>query len=295
MAWAKRVVLFLITNILVMLTITILVQLLGLDRGLGAHGINYGELMLFCLVWGMAGSLISLALSRVMAKRMMGVQVIDPNTRDPQEREIVEMVHNLARAAQLPAMPEVGYYDSPEVNAFATGPTKSRALVAVSSGLWQRMSRDEVEGVLGHEITHVANGDMVTMTLLQGVVNAFVLFFARVIAFVVSQNVRDENRGMVQFAIVMVLQIVLSLLGALVVAAFSRWREFRADRGGAQLAGRGKMIAALERLRSNTELVDTRQQALATLKIAGAPSRMASLFASHPPLEVRIARLQQYR
>jgi heat shock protein HtpX len=295
MTWAKRIVLFLITNILVMLTISILVQLLGLNRGLGAHGIDYGSLMVFCLVWGMAGSLISLALSRVMAKRMMGVRVIDPNTRDPQEREIVEMVHNLARAAQLPAMPEVGYYDSPEVNAFATGPTKSRALVAVSSGLWQRMSRDEVEGVLGHEITHVSNGDMVTMTLLQGVVNAFVLFFARVIAFAVSQNVRDENRGMVQFGIVMVLQIVLSLLGAVVVAAFSRWREFRADRGGAQLAGRGKMIAALERLQRSVELVDTRQESLATLKIAGGPSRMASLFASHPPLEVRIARLQQYR
>jgi heat shock protein HtpX len=294
MTWAKRIVLFLITNILVMLTISILVQLLGLNRGLSAHGIDYGSLMVFCLVWGMAGSLISLALSRVMAKRMMGVRVIDPNTRDPQEREIVEMVHNLARAARLPAMPEVGYYDSPEVNAFATGPTKSRALVAVSSGLWQRMSRDEVEGVLGHEITHVSNGDMVTMTLLQGVVNAFVLFFARVIAFAVSQNVRDENRGMVQFGIVMVLQIVLSLLGAVVVAAFSRWREFRADRGGAQLAGRGKMIAALERLRRNVELVDTRQESLATLKIAGGPSRMASLFASHPPLEVRIARLQQY-
>jgi len=295
MTWAKRIVLFLITNILVMLTISILMQLLGLNRGLGASGIDYGSLMVFCLVWGMAGSLISLALSRVMAKRMMGVRVIDPNTRDPQEREIVEMVHNLARAARLPAMPEVGYYDSPEVNAFATGPTKSRALVAVSSGLWQRMSRDEVEGVLGHEITHVSNGDMVTMTLLQGVVNAFVLFFARVIAFAVSQNVRDENRGMVQFGIVMVLQIVLSLLGAVVVAAFSRWREFRADRGGAQLAGRGKMIAALERLRRNVELVDTRQESLATLKIAGGPSRMASLFASHPPLEVRIARLQQYR
>ena len=295
MTWAKRIVLFLITNILVMLTISILVQLLGLNRGFGAHGINYGELMVFCLVWGMGGALISLALSRVMAKRMMGVEVIDPNTRDPQQREIVEMVHNLARSARLPAMPEVGYYNSPEVNAFATGPTKSRALVAVSSGLWERMSRDEVEGVLGHEITHVANGDMVTMTLLQGVVNAFVLFFARIIAFAVSQRVREENRRMVQFAIIMVLQIVLSLLGALVVMAFSRWREFRADHGGAQLAGRGKMIAALERLRQNSELVDTRQEALATLKIAGAPSRMAALFASHPPLEVRIARLQQYR
>src|SRR5262249_17145853 len=239
MVWAKRIVLFLITNILVMLTISILVQLLGLNRGLGAHGIDYGSLMVFCLVWGMGGSLISLALSRVMAKQMMGVQVIDPNTTDPQARALVEIVHNLARGARLPAMPEVGWYDSPEVNAFATGPTKSRALVAVSKGLLERMNQGEVEGVLGHEITHVANGDMVTMTLLQGVVNAFVLFFARVIAFALSQGVREENRGMVQFAIVIVLQIVLSLLGAIVVASFSRWREFRADRGGAQLAGTG--------------------------------------------------------
>jgi heat shock protein HtpX len=295
MVWAKRIVLFLITNILVMLTITILLQLLGLRYGMSAYGIDYGQLMVFCLVWGMAGSFISLALSRILAKRMMGVQVIDPNTRDPQERTLVEIVHNLARGAGLPAMPEVGYYNSPEVNAFATGPTKSRALVAVSSGLLQRMNRDEVEGVLGHEVTHVANGDMVTMTLLQGVVNAFVLFFARVIAFAVSQGVREESRGMVQFAVIMVLQIVLGLLGAIVVAAFSRWREFRADRGGAQLAGTGKMVAALERLRRNAELVDTRQEALATLKINGAPSRFAMLFATHPPLDERITRLQQYR
>ena len=293
MMWAKRIFLFLITNILVMLTIAILVQVLGLGRGLGGGG--YAGLLIFCFVWGMAGSLISLALSRVMAKRMMGVQVIDPNTSDSTERTLVEIVHGLARGARLPAMPEVGIYDSPEVNAFATGPTKSRALVAVSSGLLGRMNRDEVEGVLGHEITHVANGDMVTMTLLQGVVNAFVLFFARVIAFAVSQNVREESRGMVNFLVVIVLQIVLSLLGALVVAAFSRWREFRADRGGATLAGTPKMIAALERLRRNAEMVDTSHEALATLKIAGAPSRFMALLASHPPLEERIARLQQYR
>ena len=295
MMWTKRILLFLATNILVMLTITILVQLLGLNRGLGAYGIDYGQLMLFCLVWGMAGSLISLALSRVMAKMMMRVRVIDPNTGDPRERALLDTVYALARGARLPAMPEVGYYESPEVNAFATGPTRSRALVAVSTGLLQRMNRDEVEGVLGHEISHVANGDMVTMTLLQGVVNAFVLFLARVIAFAVSQNVRDENRGAVNFAVVLVLQIVLSLLGAMVVAAFSRWREFRADRGGATLAGSPKMIAALERLRRSSELVDTRQEALATLKIAGAPSRFLALMASHPPLEERIARLQQNR
>ena len=295
MMWTKRILLFLVTNILVMLTISILVQLLGLNRGLGAYGIDYGQLMLFCLLWGMAGSLISLALSRVIAKRMMGVRLIDPNTRDPDQRALLDLVHSLARGAGLPAMPEVGWYDSPEVNAFATGPTKSRALVAVSSGLLQHMSRDEVEGVLGHEVSHVANGDMVTMTLLQGVVNAFVLFFARVIAFGVSQSVREESRAAVNFLIIIVLQIVLSLLGAMVVAAFSRWREFRADRGGASLAGTGKMVAALERLRRTSELVDNRQEALATLKIAGGPSRFMALMASHPPLEQRIARLQQYR
>lgn len=295
MVWAKRIVLFLLTNFLVMLTISIVVQLLGLRTGIAAYGIDYTQLMIFCLVWGMAGSLISLSMSRFMAKRMMGVQVIDPETRDAQERALLTLVHTLARGAGLPAMPEVGYYDSPEVNAFATGPTKSRALVAVSTGLLRSMNRDEVEGVLGHEISHVANGDMVTMTLLQGVVNAFVLFFARVIAFAVSQNVRDENRGMVNFVVILVMQIVLSLLGAMVVAAFSRWREFRADRGGATLAGTGKMVAALERLRGSADLVDNRQEALATLKIAGGPSRFLALLASHPPLEDRIARLQQYR
>ena len=293
MVWTKRIALFLATNILVMLTISILVQLLGLNRGLGAYGIDYGQLMLFCLVWGMAGSLISLALSRVMAKWMMGVRVIDPATNDPQERALVDTVYALARGARLPAMPEVGFYDSPEVNAFATGPTRSKALVAVSTGLLQRMNHDEVEGVLGHEITHVANGDMVTMTLIQGVVNAFVLFLARVIAFAITQNMRDENRGAVNFGVVLILQIVLSLLGAMVVAAFSRWREFRADRGGATLAGAPKMVAALERLRRTTELVDTRQEAMATLKIAGGRSRFMSLMASHPPLEDRIARLRQ--
>ncbi len=295
MIWAKRIALFVITNILVMLTISIVLQLLGLRYGISRYGIDYGQLMVFCLIWGMAGSLISLALSRVMAKQMMGVQVIAPDTRDPDQRALLDIVHTLARGAGLPAMPEVGYYDSPEVNAFATGPTKSRALVAVSTGLLQGMHRGEIEGVLGHEITHVANGDMVTMTLLQGVVNAFVLFFARVIAFGVSQGVREESRAMVNFAIIMALQILLGMLGAIVVAAFSRWREFRADRGGATLAGREKMIAALERLRRTTELVDTRQEALATLKISGPPSRFATLFASHPPLDVRIQRLQQYR
>ena len=295
MNWFKRILLFTLTNVLVMLTISIVISLLGLQRGLHAYGVDYGSLMVFCLVWGMGGSITSLLLSRVMAKMMMGVQVVDPNVTDPTLRRLVSTVHNLARGAQLPAMPEVGIYESPEVNAFATGPTKSRALVAVSSGLLHRMDWNEVEGVLGHEVSHVANGDMVTMTLLQGVVNAFVMFFARIIAWAVSQNVKEESRFWVQFTIIQVLQVVLGLLGMMVVFAFSRWREFRADNGGATLAGRGNMIAALERLQSTVELVDARQSAaVASFKISGGRG-LGLLLASHPPLEERIRRLREMR
>ncbi len=298
MAIAKRVVLFVAVNILVVLTISITLNLLGVRPYLEASGINYRALLVFCAVWGMGGAFISLSLSRVMAKWTMGVHVIEPSSPDPAARELVATVHNLARAAGLPKMPEVGVYDSPEVNAFATGPSKSRALVAVSSGLLRRMNRQEVEGVLGHEIAHIANGDMVTMTLLQGVINVFVMFFARVIAFALVQFLRrDEERGGswgLQFLITFVLEILLSLLGAMVVAAFSRWREFRADAGGARVAGRGNMIAALQALQRTHELVDTQHQALATLKIAGRRGGLALLFATHPPLEERIARLQRF-
>jgi|YNPNPStandDraft_1061719.scaffolds.fasta_scaffold05084_1 heat shock protein HtpX len=298
MAIAKRVVLFVAVNILVVLTISVTLNLLGVRPYLEASGINYRALLVFCAVWGMGGAFISLSLSRVMAKWTMGVRIIDPSSADPGARELVNTVHNLARAAGLPKMPEVGVYDSPEVNAFATGPSKSRALVAVSSGLLRRMNRQEVEGVLGHEIAHVANGDMVTMTLLQGVINVFVMFFARVIAFAVVQFLRrDDERGGswgLQFLITFVLEILLSLLGAMVVAAFSRWREFRADAGGARVAGRSNMIAALQALQRTHELVDTQHQALATLKIAGKRSGLALLFATHPPLEERIARLERF-
>lgn len=292
MAWIKRITLFLMVNVLVMVTISITLQLLGVQPYLNAYGLDYGSLMAFCLVWGMGGAFISLALSRVMAKWMMGVQVIDPKTAGGDELALVRIVHGLAERAGLPAMPEVGVYDSPEINAFATGPTKSRALVAVSTGLLTSMGREELEGVLGHELTHVANGDMVTMTLLQGVVNAFVMFLSRVIAFALSQNVKRENRPMVQFLTVMVLQIVLSLLGSLVVAWFSRWREYRADAGGARLAGREKMVAALQALQRRFQPVDSKP-AYATLKIASGPGLM-NLFASHPPLSARIAALQSH-
>jgi heat shock protein HtpX len=294
MKWAKRVTLFLATNFLIIVTISLVLNLLGVWPYLSARGLDYQALLLFCLVWGMGGAFISLALSRVMAKWMMGVRLIDPRRADGAGRELLDIVYHLARSAGLKTMPEVGVYDSPEVNAFATGPTQNRALVAVSAGLLQRMDRDEIEGVLAHEIAHVANGDMVTMTLVQGVVNAFVMFLARVISFFASQAVREELQPAVRFAVTIALDILLGLLGLIVVSYFSRRREFRADYGGARLAGRGRMIAALERLRRNHERVDTgTAPALNTLKISGRPDGWMALFSTHPALEERIARLQQ--
>ncbi|OFZ19304.1 MAG: zinc metalloprotease HtpX [Bdellovibrionales bacterium GWB1_55_8] len=296
----KRIFLFLALNFLVIITLSILTQVLGIQPYLTAYGIDYGSLMAFCLVWGMGGAFISLAMSRMMAKWMMGVRVVDPDTRDPALQELVQTVHSLARSAKLPAMPEVGVYDSQEINAFATGPTKSRALVAVSTGLLSRMRREEVEGVLGHEVAHIANGDMVTMTLIQGVVNAFVMFLARAIAFAIAQALRsdrDDERGgishLAYFGIQIALEIVFMILGSIVVAWFSRYREFRADKGGATLAGRDSMIRALEALRRTYDLVDPgAQPAVQTLKISTKRTGIMQLFSTHPPLEERIARLQ---
>lgn len=282
----KRIVLFILTNILVVMTISLLLNLLGVRPYMTANGIDMGQLAIFCLVWGMGGSLISLAMSRMSAKWMMSVKVI-PRTSS-EYAWVVLMVEHLAQKAGLPKMPEVGIYESPEVNAFATGPSKRRSLVAFSTGLLGSMNKNEIEGVAAHEIAHIANGDMVTMTLLQGVVNAFVMFFARIIGYVVSQNVREENRHTVQMLVTFVLDMALGILGMIVVCAFSRHREFRADRGGAQYAGKQDMIGALQRLASNTRRYDE-QPALAALKISGG---VGKLFATHPPLEERIAALQ---
>lgn len=287
----KRIILFMLVNVLVMVTISIILSLLGVGNYITAQGLDYNSLAVFCLVWGMAGSFISLGLSRIMAKWTMGVKVIDPNQASGQERAVMQMVHELANRAGLRVMPQVGIYDSPEVNAFATGPTKNRSLVAVSTGLLARMSKDEVEGVLGHEIAHIANGDMVTMTLLQGVVNAFVMFFARVIAFALSQNAREENRAMINMLVTIVLQIALGVLGMMVVAAFSRYREFRADKGGAQYAGRDKMVHALQRLQMQHEPLATNSATVDTLKISGRRGFLA-LLSTHPALEDRIQALR---
>ncbi len=302
MQMTKRIFLLLMVNILVMTTITVILGLLRVGNLFPAGGL--AGLAVFCLVWGFGGAFISLGLSRLMAKWIMGVQVIPPNTSDPALQELVQTVHGLARGAGLPSLPEVGIYESDEVNAFATGPTKSRALVAVSTGLLNRMGSREVEGVLGHEVTHISNGDMVTMTLIQGVINAFVMFLSRVLAFVISQAMRSRDDrdsgggGWMQYLLVIVFQIFFSILGSIVVCWFSRWREFRADAGGARLAGRENMINALRALARlhDPEVAAAeakRAQAFQSLKISGQTRGLMALFATHPPIEERIARLEQ--
>jgi heat shock protein HtpX len=302
MAFAKRIFLFLALNFLVVLMISFVLSLFNVKPYIQAYGLDYRSLLFFCFIWGMGGAFISLALSRVMAKWMMGVQVIDPRTTNSEERQLLEMVHRLASKANLSVMPEVGVYRSNEVNAFATGPTRSRSLVSVSTGLLNRMKESEIEGVIGHEISHVANGDMVTMTLLQGVVNAFVMFLARVLAFALSgmgRN-RDEQRGgstMSYILFVYLFEIVFMILGSLVVAAYSRYREFRADAGGARLASKDAMISSLQTLRVLQEIKDPRENpAMAAFKISHQGRKgLLRLFASHPPLEERIERLQKLR
>ncbi len=302
MGMLKRLFFFFLINALVILTLSIVMSVLGIQPYLSARGIDYEALMGFCLIWGMGGALISLAMSRMMAKWMMGVKVIDPKaSSDASLQRLVEMVHRLARQAGLSVMPQVGIYESPDVNAFATGPTRSRSLVAVSTGLLRRMETHEVEGVLAHEIAHVANGDMVTMTLLQGVVNAFVMFLARVIAFAIMNmgKSRDDNNssatmGFAYHITVWVLEIVFMIMGSMVVAWFSRYREFRADAGGAKLAGKSKMIAALEKLKRGMELPETEGAApsFQAMQISSRRGGWLSLLATHPPLEDRIAALQ---
>lgn len=292
----KRVFLFITVNILIIATISIVMSVLGIQPYLDAKGINYQSLLIFCVLWGFGGAFISLALSRKVAKWMMGVKIIDPNTTHPELRDLVTRVHAFARRAGLKAMPEVGYYEADDLNAFATGPTKNRSLVAVSTGLLRNMNDAEVDGVLAHEVAHIANGDMVTMTLVQGVVNAFVMFLARVAGFFASQFAPEDKRPIVQFGVVIALEIVLGILGMLVVSFFSRLREYRADHGGATLSSRENMIAALERLKLNQALPQVEEQpSLATLKISGKAGGLLKLFSTHPDLDDRIARLRMAR
>lgn len=302
MSFLKRIFLFGIVNILVIVTLTIVLEILQAVLGFRFHTGSLMGLMVIAALWGMGGSFISLMISKYMAKWMMGVRVIDPRKATHYEQELLQRVYRMAKAAGLKKMPEVGIYSSPELNAFATGPSKNDSLVAVSSGLLDHMNDAEVDGVLGHEISHIANGDMVTMTLIQGVINAFVIFFARIVASLLTSFLRgdDEEGGgldwIAQFMLTIVLEIAFGTLGMIVVAYFSRIREFRADAGGAKVAGREKMIAALTALQKgygNMEQSSGRDSAIASLKISNKGTGLAALFSTHPPLEERIRRLQR--
>src|SRR5262245_10536866 len=291
----KRIFLLIVTNIAVMVLLTLVVHALGLDRYLYAQGYSVGGLLAFAAVFGFGGAFISLALSKWTAKRLMGVQVID-QPRTAAESWLLNTVKQHADRAGI-SMPEVGVFDSPEMNAFATGARRNNALVAVSTGLLNGMQQQEAEAVLGHEITHVANGDMVTLTLIQGVVNTFVIFLARIIGNFVDRVVfKNENgRGIAYIATVIVAEIVLGLFASMIVMWFSRQREYRADAGGARLAGTGNMIGALQRLKIEQERrqpqgLPSQMQAFGIS--AGVPHGFKRLFMSHPPLDERIAALQ---
>jgi heat shock protein HtpX len=287
----KRIFLFLVTNLAIVLVLSIVAHVTGLDAWLAQQGGSLGGLLVFAAFFGFAGSLISLAISKWMAVRAMGVRIIgQPASAD--EQWLLDTVRSLAQKAGV-GMPEVGIFESPQPNAFATGPRRDNALVAVSTGLLAGMNRSEIEAVLGHELTHVANGDMVTLTLIQGVVNTFVIFLSRIVGNIVDRSMsRDsDGRGMAYFITVMVSQLVLGILASIIVMWFSRQREFRADAGGARLAGRERMIAALERLKAAHDQPLPAQ--LNAFGIAGGEgSGFTRLFMSHPPIEERIAALR---
>ncbi len=291
-----RVLLLIATNFAVLLLATVVLNLLGVGPWLTAHGIQFGPLLTIGAVIGFGGALFSLAISKWSAKHMMGVEVIEA-PRNETEAWLVATVRHHAEAAGI-GMPEVGVFESPEPNAVATGASRNHALVAVSTGLLARMSRAQAEAVMGHEITHVANGDMVTLTLIQGVVNTFVFVLSRVIGelvdrFLFRRGEDDRGPGIGMFVATMVAQIVLGLLATMIVMWFSRRREFRADAGGARLAGRGSMIGALEALkRVQSEGLPQGMQAFG-IKGPDRLSGLRQLFMSHPPLDERIAALQQ--
>ncbi len=291
----KRIFLFLATNLAIVVVLSITLRLLGVERILDEQGVglNLNALLIFAAVFGFGGSLISLVISKWTAKRMVGAQVIE-TPRTPDEQWLVATVRRQAEKAGI-GMPEVAIYDAPDVNAFATGASRNNALVAVSTGLLNRMQRDEVEAVLAHEISHVANGDMVTLALIQGVVNTFVIFASRVVGHLVDRVVfkTERGHGPAFWITTIVAELVLGILASAIVMWFSRQREFRADAGGAHLAGRQKMIAALERLQQSAGQPHLPDQMAAFGISGGIGHGLKKLFMSHPPLEERIAVLRQ--
>ncbi|MCX7626954.1 MAG: protease HtpX [Methylophilaceae bacterium] len=287
----KRIFLFLITNLAILVVLSISMRILGIEPYLQASGLNMTTLLVFAGIMGMGGALISLAMSKWMAKMSVGARVIE-TPQNATERWLLETVERQALKAGI-GMPEVAIYDSPDVNAFATGMNRDNALVAVSTGLLQSMTREEAEAVLGHEISHVANGDMVTLALIQGVVNTFVIFLSRIIGHTVDRVIfkTERGNGPAFFVTMIVAELVLGILASLIVMWFSRQREFRADRGGAQLTSRKAMIAALERLQAvhTAPLPDK----MAAFGISGGKNGLMRLFMTHPPLEERIAALRE--
>lgn len=291
-----RILLFLATNLAVIIVASFTLRLLGVDSYLTQQGINYGSLLAFAAVFGFAGAIISLLISKPMAKWSTKARVID-SPRTPAERWLVDTVAELSKKAGI-GMPEVAIFPASQSNAFATGWNKNDSLVAVSEGLLHRFNKDEIRAVLGHEIGHVANGDMVTLALIQGVVNTFVIFAARVIGSFVDRVVfKNENgHGIGFFVVSIIAEIILGILASTIVFWFSRRREFRADIAGAQLAGTGAMISALARLKQESEVPDQMPDTLQAFGInRGARTGLAALFMTHPPLEDRIAALQNAR
>lgn len=292
----RRIFLMMAVNVLVVIAISIILSMLGLNNYFDSSGaISYSSLLVYCLIWGMVGSFISLALSKWLIKRLMRVEIVD---RLPQYSTLVARVHNFARRAGLPKMPEVGVYENDEMNAFAVGRSKSNSMVAVSTALLNRMDRDELDGVLAHEVAHIANGDMVTMALVQGVVNAFALFLTEIATHAIDQFMRDEEGGGLSFITHLVLHMVLytmfSFLCYPIVAWVSRRREFRADSDGAGLAGKDKMILALTRLQTTVDELGRAEPQLQVMNISARKS-LLQIMSTHPPLTERIAALQSLR
>ena len=294
----KRIALFLATNLAVILVFSVVWMILssffGLSTFTSQYGVNYTGMLVFCAIFGFGGAFVSLLMSKWMAKRSTGMHVID-QPRNELEQWLYSTVKRQAEKAGI-GMPEVGIYDAPEINAFATGASRNNSLVAVSTGLLRAMTRDEAEAVLAHEVSHVANGDMVTLTLIQGVVNTFVMFFARIIGNIIDRVVfkNEDGPGIGYFVTVMVLEVIFGILASTIVMAFSRWREFRADAGGADLAGREKMIAALERLAQSYGQSTLPSEVRAFGISGGVAGGLKKLFMSHPPLAERIQALREY-
>ena len=303
----KRIGLFLVINFVIVLTISLIMQVFHLGPYISRYGLDIRSLAVFCLLWGMGGAFISLLLSRKMAKWMFSIKIIDPTQNsNPSTIKLCEAVVTLSQRIGLPEIPQVGIFHSPEPNAFATGPSKRSSLIAVSSGLLENLNDEEIEAVLGHELAHIANGDMVTMTLLQGVVNAFVMFLARILAFVVSgfgkdRNSRSSSSPMSFYLLTFLFEIIFMIGGSMLIAAFSRYREFRADRGSARINGARPMISALMKLQAiqtkHRMPQDRRMQNVEALMISRSRTprrRFIPTFSTHPPLEKRIAELEKF-